>query len=430
MGIVALGDARSRLPGYWLLVSAAGVLSLLAPRILSARRPAFLVFSAALLRATLLFRNPDLSDDIRRYLWDARVAAAGVSPWAHAPADPALARIAPELLAVLPHRDVRTVYPPAAEAVFRVASAGGTRPTALRAALSAADVAVVWLLARGGAAPAAALYALHPLPVVETAGEGHVDALGSALLLSALAFLAARRPVAAGFAFALSALTKYVPLAAVLPVAPRGGRRLALAAGALAAAIWLVASRGGASPAGGLTDYATRWEFNSILYPAAVKAVHAADAPERAKRAFEQWKARKGHPPWARNVYPFFYDGFFARLLLAGVLAASLVVIARRTRETRAGVFASLGALTLCAPTLHPWYLLWTLPFAAERREPAFLYLSFAAPLAYGLMYPVRGVSPALLLGFEYVPFGLLLARTLARRRTDAASAALRMAAV
>ena len=77
---------------------------------------------------------------------------------------------------------------------------------------------------------------------------------------------------------------------------------------------------------------------------------------------------------------------------------------------------ASIAALLLFSPTLHPWYLLWVLPFAAERREPAFLYLSFAAPLSYGLLYPVPGLSPTAIRVLEYGPFAALLAAPLLRR--------------
>ena len=99
-----------------------------------------------------------------------------------------------------------------------------------------------------------------------------------------------------------------------------------------------------------------------------------------AKDSFLDLKARWGHPAWTQGVFPYFYSAFFARVLLALLLAAALLVIALRVRGLEAGVFASLAALLLLSPTLHPWYLLWVLPFAASRREPAFLYLSFCVP--------------------------------------------------
>jgi uncharacterized membrane protein len=89
----------------------------------------------------------------------------------------------------------------------------------------------------------------------------------------------------------------------------------------------------------------------------------------------------------------------------------------------RSATFASLSALLLCSPTLHPWYLLWVLPFAAERREPAFLYLSFTAPLSYGLLHPLPGLSRPAIYAIEYAPFVLLLAATLLRAGRGARAA-------
>jgi hypothetical protein len=414
-GFLAIPDARTRLPAYLLLCGGAGLLSLLAATILSGARPGFVLFAASLFRATLLLRSPDLSEDLYRYLWDARAAAAGFSPWAHAPDDPAAVGVAPEIRGLVAHRDVKSVYPPVAQAAFRAGSAGGRCPRCLRALFAAADVGIVWLLSRQASGFAAALYAFHPLPVLEGAGQGHLDPLGIALLLLSLAFLGARRPVLSGLSFALSVLTKYVSLAAALPIARRGGWRLALSGAAGAAVLWLASTRGGVSPAGGLFEYASRWEFNSVLYPAAVRLMRDGDVPARAKTAFLGWKERHGHPAWTQRVFPYFYDGFFARVVLALALAAVLLAIAWRARDPAAGAFASLGALLLFSPTLHPWYLLWALPFAAIGREPAFLYLSFASPLAYSLLYPAFGLSGPAILALEYVPFALLLAWTLAR---------------
>ena len=415
VGFLEVPGARTRLPAYLALHAAAGILSILAAAILSGSRPGFLILAAAVFRATLLFRSPDLSDDIQRYLWDARVASAGFSPWAYAPDDPALADVAPSLRARVAHRDVRSVYPPVAQAAFRVGSFGGRRPRALKALFAVCDVAIVWLLARQRSVFAAALYAFHPLPVLEVAGQGHLDALGVALLLAALALLGSGRRAAAGVGFALSVLTKYMPLAALLPMARRGGSRFVLAGAAVVSALWLASARGGVTPAGGLPDYATRWSFNSAVYPAAVGVMRASSVPARAKALFLDLKRRLGHPAWTESVFPYFYDAFFARAALGVMLALVLLAVGLRVAETRAAVFGSLAAVLVFSPTVQPWYLLWTLPFAAERREPAFLYLSFAVPLSYALLYPTRGLTPPRVLALEYAPFAALLAVTLFR---------------
>ena len=372
-----------------------------------------------MLRATLVLRAPDLSDDMFRYLWDGRVAAAGISPYASAPRDPAVSSLAPELARKVAHRDIVTVYPPVAQAAFRVFGGAG-RPVLWKMFIAAADLSVVallWSAGGSGTGFAAALYAFHPLPVTEAAGEGHLDSLGVALLLAGLAHLSRHRRALAGVAFAMSVLTKYVSLAAAIPLFRRGRWKFAAAAAFSAAVLWIAATKGGASPAGGMRDYAERWEFNSPVYMGAFALMERSELPRKAKDAFLALKEAWNHPEWTQGVFPYFYSAFFARALLGLLLAAALIVIGRRVAELSASVFASLVALLLLSPTLHPWYLLWILPFAALRREPAFLYLSFAVPVSYALLYPLSGVSRGIVYAIEFLPFAVLLVMTLARRQ-------------
>src|SRR5438876_7315473 len=91
VGFLIVPDARSSLGPYFALFLAGSALSLLAARSLSASGPGFVLVCGALFRLTLLWRPPDLSDDIFRYLWDGRVAQSGLSPYAYVPEDPALA---------------------------------------------------------------------------------------------------------------------------------------------------------------------------------------------------------------------------------------------------------------------------------------------------------------------------------------------------
>ncbi len=418
LGFVFLPDARVHLLAYLSLFVAGTLLALLAARSLSGSGPSFLLLCATAFRLTLLFRPPDLSDDLWRYLWDGGVARAGISPWAYAPAHPAVSGLDPALNARVAHPSIRTVYPPAAQAVFRTFGYASA-PYLLKGFFAAADVAVVGMLAGSGLAGgawAAALYAFHPLPLTETAGQGHLDSLGVALLLAAVLHARRGRGAAAGLGLTLSALSKYVSAAAALPLARRGGWRTVLAAGAAALLLWGAAARLGTSPVGGLDQYATRWEFNSVAYPAVFAAMEGARIPSRAKEAFLGWKARHHDPPWTARVFPYFYSAFFARALLGITLSVLLVAIAWRMTDLWGAVLASVGALLLLSPTLHPWYLLWVLPFAAVKREPAFLWLAAAAPLAYALLYRTPGLPPAAVYAAEYVPFAALLLWSLGRR--------------
>lgn len=351
---------------------------------------------AALLRVLLLPLPPSLSEDALRYLWDGRVAGAGFNPYLLAPAAAELAPLRDADWERLPHRQVPTVYPPAAIAAFSIATRLPLPLFAWKALVSLADLAGCWflleLLARRGLPLGwAVLYAWNPLVVLETAGMGHVDALGSAAAVAAVALLgrpaAAARvapSVLAATAAAAAALAKLVPLAALPMWARQSGRpwRFLLIAGALIAiAVLPVVMAGGGVPPG-LVTYAASWEFNGPIHEPLWRALGGAGADQAVKSALDWIKERRGeHQHWNR-FYAFAYPQFLARLLLA-VAALGAVAWSVRQRDAVDGTGRLFGWLLLLAATCYPWYLVWVLPWAALRRERAWLLLSALMPLAY-----------------------------------------------
>ena len=75
-------------------------------------------------------------------------------------------------------------------------------------------------------------------------------------------------------------------------------------------------------------------------------------------------------------------------MLLFAVLAAVLVWIARTSRHDAAGLWRAtalaVGAYVLLVPTaMHPWYVLWVVPFLCFSPSPALLFFSAAVALSY-----------------------------------------------
>ena len=121
--------------------------------------------------------EPLLSTDLYRYIWDGRVQAAGINPYAHVPADPALAALRDA--AIYPHINradyAVTAYPPLAEMFFLVVIRIGETLTIMRLAMVACEIAIVLLLIdllRRLDLPVAAVvaYAWHPLAIWEIDG--------------------------------------------------------------------------------------------------------------------------------------------------------------------------------------------------------------------------------------------------------------------
>ena len=238
-------------------------LAVLLLRRVPARRTAALVLAGSLAVAlTGLLAPPRTSDDSYRYLWDGRVQAAGISPYAYAPTDPALAALRAGDPALFPvggrcagwdlHRadgicthinrpTVHTIYPPVAEVWFlgvyeagRLTGRHGVGPAQGGGALLAvATTAALLLVLRRIRAPLhrAALWGWFPGVAVWAVNDAHVDVLGALLTVCGLYLAGGARRGAGSVLLGLATGTKLIPGLA-LPGALAGclarGRRVAV----------------------------------------------------------------------------------------------------------------------------------------------------------------------------------------------------------
>ncbi|MGW0393327.1 glycosyltransferase 87 family protein [Streptomyces sp. NPDC003042] len=217
------------------------------------RHAARLVAAGAVAVAAAGLAGPPLtSSDSFRYAWDGRVQAAGISPYDHAPADPALRAlrddwlfprgtaacagpdrvpVGPGICTRINRPTVHTVYPPVAQGYFALVHAlspPDVRHKALQCggALLSLGVtgALLAVLRRRGADPSAAAYwAWCPAVAVEAVNNAHVDVLAVLLSVAALGTVARRR-VVGGALFGLAVAAKLLP-AVLLPGALAGVRR-------------------------------------------------------------------------------------------------------------------------------------------------------------------------------------------------------------
>ena len=91
-------------------------------------------------RAGLLFASPVLSDDLYRYLWDGRILLSGENPYRYPPRSEELRGLRDDVYERLGHREIRTIYPPAAQAIFAAGSVFGAGAVGLKALLILADI--------------------------------------------------------------------------------------------------------------------------------------------------------------------------------------------------------------------------------------------------------------------------------------------------
>ncbi|MFT5356443.1 MAG: hypothetical protein ACI9KE_003668 [Polyangiales bacterium] len=404
-----------------------GALLILREEVLSTRTLCLVVACAGL---PALFVPSLLSDDVFRFLWDGHVSLAGVDPYAHAPSSPAVAGLRDVWWSRINHAEIPTVYPPVAQFVFALTSGIFHHPLSFKALALGVHVAIVYKLTSSASHRAALAYGLNPLALMESALGAHLDVLvGGAVLLFALNLRDARFARAA-FACVVSVGLKLIGLL-FLPLLLF--RRPRVAAAALAVSLLLlvpVARAGyGDDEVSGLSHYAGRWEGNAGPYrwvDTAMRAgleacfgvapgridVEAFAAPFAWVRgsALDPWHAyeREKKPVGRRTIMATqVLSSFLTRGLLFLCLLFAAFWLARKKvdplRVTRFLVFTAL----LCAPQVHPWYLLWLLPLEAQSARWSAFVWSAVVLVAYipldGWVQARLWVESSLAIQAEYI---------------------------
>ena len=403
--LVSLGNLRTQVPRFWLgvlpafLAYALGAFAVLKKPSGSLR---LILLAAVLFRATMWWSPPTLSEDVFRYVWDGRVQLAGINPYQYPPAAPELAHLRDEIHAGINHKEIPTIYPPVAMCFFRLVGAVRPTPGAMKLGLLLVECGALLLLVlilnqRKQDPRRVLLCAWNPLGPVEIAGSGHIDALGVFFLLLALHWLATGRRATAIWALSAAFLSKLVPLLAV-PVFWRrmAGRLPLLWFPALSALGFLLFARVGTQLFSGLGTYLARWRFNDAFFSVVYEAL------------------RDPGPGWDAAAL------LHTKLVCGALLFLAVGLATVRCADPFRAVFVILGAHLLLSPTLHPWYLVWILPFLALFPNPAWLLFSGLVFLAYEVLieYSRSGTwtEQEWVKWAQYAPFYLLLALRPARR--------------
>lgn len=193
------------------------------------RRPArrhdlaVILVAAMVMRGLALTPEPNLSTDAYRYVWDGRVQAAGINPYLYIPADPRLEHLRDETIYPNINQKERavTIYPPAAQMVFRAADLFGGGLAGVRIVMALFDLATIagliaLLGVLGQARERVLIYAWHPLPIWEFVAQSHIDAAATTAIVFGLLAAVRGRQAASGAIMAAAVLIKYFP-AVLLP---------------------------------------------------------------------------------------------------------------------------------------------------------------------------------------------------------------------
>ncbi len=352
---------------------------------------------AVALRVVVALEPPALSSDVYRYVWDGHVQRAGFSPYAFAPGDAALSALRDA--AIHPHINrptAHTVYPPGAQLLYLALPFS---LNAVRGFFIACDLLTMLLIARLlralGRDPARVLlYAWSPLAVFEVGNNGHLEAAVLPLLLAAVIARRAERWRTTGLWLGAAASLKLYPILLGLALAPPRWFRTLLPAVVLLGVLYLVYGlQAGIGVLGFLPKYVGVAEDHNIGLRAALEfTLQPFASVHRREVAF----------------------GLCLLLMAAGVLWISR---SKATLEEKIRDLAGIYLLTV--PTaLHPWYVLWLVPWLCIAPRASWLWLVATVPISY-LKYASAGeVMPLWIVPFEFVPTATLLAWEQRRRPT------------
>ena len=358
------------------------------------------------MRLLMFPSSPMLEDDAYRYLWDGALVAHGHNPYTHAPSEAQRGDV-PEGIAQLAtasgivvdrvnHPELRTIYPPVAQAGFAIAHlAAPWRFEGLRLVWLAFDAVslalVVALLGALGLPKAmAAAYWWNPLLVKEAYNSGHMELIIVPFVIGGLLLAVRGRWALSGGALALGLGAKVWPVL-LLPIVARQQTlrwpQWALLAFAFAVPAAIVSAPvllSGFDGASGFRAYAERWRMNDSLHQLIYWA-SAAVVPENARAV-------------SRSV-----SGLLV-LVCVALLCRKPALDGRAMCER--GLWA-VAALFLLSPTQFPWYYLWLLPLLTIRFSPGLLVLTATLPLYY-LRFPMaeRGYEAWFFNGVVWLQFG------------------------
>jgi alpha-1,6-mannosyltransferase len=290
---------------------------------------------AALWHVLFVLKPPGPDDDIHRYVWDGRIQRLGCNPYLVVPGDPAVAALHTAETRTLNHPALASPYPPGALLFFRAVAAIHESVFALKVAFVLCDLAIVFVLldilrSTGQSAHWVLAYAWHPLLAIEVAGSGHIDIVGTLLLVISVAALGRRWRTVAAVAFALAVGVKLLPIV-LLPLYWKRVRvRDGVIATAVLALLYLPFLNHGRIPTGSLGTYVQSFRFNDPVFTVLEHII----------------------PPQVAVGFA----------VLVGFLIA--ILMRRKSAAWSSDAFAwPVAASLFCAPVIYPWYLLWLLPF-------------------------------------------------------------------
>jgi hypothetical protein len=382
-----------------------------------------------LFRITLLNTQPTLSEDIYRYLWDANVARHAINPYDYAPIADELAELRDqEIYPNINHKEIPTVYPPVLQIVFNIAYRIHPSILFFKFVFVLFDLLTAFVLYHilkhlQMSSKHLIIYLWNPLLITEVAASGHAEPVGVFFLSLTLFWALKSRLILATLTLVLSFLTKFLSalLLPVLAVMKKNGKRFVFMLFLLfACVLYLPYAGAGLKLFSGLLVYSSKWQFNGSIF-SILKWFFETFTPDLLVLKLMIEPFGMGHDALTMATRRI---DLALNLSKTVVTAIFLLLYIRQINKYKSSVeqegrwlFESgllfFGSFFILNATIHPWYLIWLLPFLVIVANRAWIAFTGLIGLSYWIMltYAKTGIweeSTGIKI-IEYGPFYFLL---------------------
>lgn len=372
-----------------------------------------------ILRVLMLFTAPILEDDYYRYLWDGAVTANALNPYAYSPQQvlkgtdipielTQLAEESGEVIHSINHPEIRTIYPPIAQAFFALSYwMDSWNLISWKLILIVFDLATLSLIFNALGIlklPSSFLiiYWWNPLLLKEIFNSGHLDVLAFPFVLSALIMASQNRYIRSTLTLIIAVGIKLWP-AFLLPVILRPiiSKPKELLSALVVAVIsigvlFLPIYLSGLDNSSGFIAYGQSWQNNDSAFRILI------------------YISELGLKLLG---YETFHKYSVARFLVIALIAIWIAYITLGKTFKNEDLFKKglliVAFVFLISPTQFPWYYTWLIPFLAIKPRFSLLLLTALLPLYYLRYYfEPRGeieIFTDLIVWVEFVPVWILL---------------------
>lgn len=317
------------------------------------RKATRLILLSAVFLRILLWPAP-VSDDVNRYAWEGRLTASGENPYSAPADDPRWESRRDAQWQAMNHRDKPTAYPPGIQWINAATASVSPSLKSFKALALLGDLAALLLLLkllRQNTAPLrwAGFWAFNPIVLMSFAAEAHFDSLMVAALLAAILAASSERKSA----WLWLGLAIQIKLVCLILIPLFLTRKLL---------------RGS-------------WLILPVLILPGLPFLSAL-------------------PQWIEGVRTFAGSGAFNAPLYSLLASLGITTTIVKTTCTAAFLLSAaaiclarwrglplidsclwmLGALLVCSPIVHFWYLAWLLPLVALR--PSFGWITLSITMA------------------------------------------------